>query len=281
MQGVEAKAQIARFAGRPWLRVSAADLAAASAVPSMLSFEESQLYHWIGESSAGFGATIDLGAFAGGSAARLLSGLAQNGKPHHVHAYDRFTADARARTKHLSPGGVAMVEGDDILPLVKRLMTPWEGQVTLHPGDILAQRWSGAPVETLVIDAGKTPALTDHIARCFYPSLLPGRSLVIHQDFLHDQQPWLCAQMQSLDACFAPLVQVATDCVVFLCIAPVTEAALDAAATVTLSDTRLLSGVRAAARLYAPLIPRARFGAMVRRILANPGTRIAWKMRNR
>ncbi len=279
MQGLETTAQRARFEARPWLGVTAAALAAASAVPSMLSHEESQLYHWLGATSEGFGATIDLGAFAGGSAARLLSGLARSGKPHHLHAYDRFTADAKARARHLSPGGVAMVEGDDILPLVKRLLQPWDGHLTLHHGDILAQRWSGAPIETLAIDAGKTPALTDHIARCFYPALVPGRSIVIHQDFLHATQPWLCAQMQSLDACFVPLAHVAKDCVVFLCTAPVTEAALAGAETERLSDTRLLSGVRAAGRLYAPLIPRPRFGAMVRCILANPGTRIAWQMR--
>ena len=281
MPSFDAAAQIAQFAKHPWQGVTKDDLAGALAVPSMLSFEESQLYHWLGKNSAGIGATIDLGAFAGGSAARLLSGLSAGGKPHHLHAYDRFTANAKARAQHLSPGGVAMTDDDDILPLATRLLRPWVGQFTLHSGEILAQMWSGDPVETLAVDAGKTTALADHIASSFYPALVPGQSVLIHQDFLHAQQPWLCAQMQSLAACFVPLAHVAKDCVVFLCIQPVSAAALAAAATERLTDADLISAVQRAAKLYAPLIPKNRFGAMVRRIKANPGVRIAWQMRAR
>ncbi len=279
MPSFDDAAQMALFATRPWQDVTASDLVAALSVPSMLPFEESQLYHWLGANSTGFGATVDLGAFAGGSAARLLSGLTASGLPHHLHAYDRFTADAKARAKHLSPGGVALTDDKDILPLATRLLRPWAGQFTLHCGNILDQHWPGEPIEILAIDAGKTPALTDHIARNFFPALVPGKSLVIHQDFLHAQQPWLCAHMQSLSAHFLPLAHVAKDCVVFLCTHAVTEAALTAANTDALTDAALISAVQKAAKLYAPLIARPRFGAMVRCIKGNPGTRIAWQMR--
>lgn len=270
---------LARFAKQPWLGVTGDDLAAALAVPSMLSYSESQLYHWLGANSAGFGATVDLGAFAGGSAARLLSGLTASGFPHHLHAYDRFTADTKARAKHLSPGGVAMTDDEDIYPLVMQLLRPWTGQFTLHRGNILAQQWSGEAIEILAIDAGKTTALTDHIAASFFPALVPGKSIVIHQDFLHAQQPWLCAHMQSLAEHFVPLAHVAKDCMVFLCTKAVTGAALAAASTDALTDAALILAVQNAAKLYAALIPRHRFGAMVRCVKANPGTRIAWKMR--
>ena len=279
MPSFDEAAQMALFATRPWQNVTAGDLASALAVPSMLSFEESQLYYWLGTKAKGFGATIDLGAFAGGSAARLLSGLTAGGVPHHLHAYDRFTANAKARAKHLSPGGVALTDEEDILPLATRLLRPWGGQFTLHCGNILDQHWSGEPIEILAIDAGKTPALTDHIAASFFAALVPGKSLVIHQDFLHAQQPWLCAQMQSLSAHFLPLAHVAKDCVVFLCTQTVTEAALAAATTDGLSDAKLISAVQQAAKQYAPLIARPRFGAMVRCIKGNPGTRVAWQMR--
>lgn len=281
MAYLEATAQAARFAEMPWAGVTDAALGPALAVPSMLSHAESQLYHWIGAQAAGFGATVDLGAFAGGSAARLLSGLAQSNAPYHLYAYDRFTADAKARARHLSPYGVALVDQDDIFPLATRLLQPWAGNVTLHRGDILSQSWNGGPIETLAIDAGKSTQLTDHIAAQFYPALVPGRSIVIHQDFLHAQQPWLCAQMQKLAAHFMPLAHVAKDCVVFLSIKTVTAADLQKAATDHLSDAALMSAVRAAASVYAPMIARPRFGAMVRSIKANPGTRIAWQMHKR
>lgn len=281
MTTLEADAQVARFAERPWLGVSAETLAPALAVPSLLCLEESQLYHWLGANAAGFGATVDLGAFAGGSAARLLSGLTSSGVPHHVHAYDRFTADAKARARHLSPGGVALAEVDDILPLAQRLLQPWARHFTLHRGNILHQDWHGGPIELLAVDAGKTTGVTDHIARTFYPALVPGRSIVIHQDFLHAQQPWLCAQMQGLAAHFLPLAHVARDCVVFLYTADIPKEVLEAARTDTLTDAGLIAAVRTAAQLYAPLIARPRFGAMVQRIKANPGARIAWQLRNK
>ena len=279
MTAATTKRLLAEFAAQPWTHIAAATIADALAVPSMLSFEESQLYHWLGKNSVGCGATVDLGAFAGGSAARLLSGLALSGLPHHLHAYDRFTADAKARAKHLSPGGVALTDDENILPLATRLLQPWAGRFTLHSGNILAQQWPGEPIEILAIDAGKTTALTDHIAQSFFPALVPGKSIVIHQDFLHAKQPWLCVQMLKLASHFVPLARVAQDCVVFLCIEAVTETSLAAATTDKLTDAALISAVQEAAKLYAPLQARPRFGAMVRCVKANPGTRIAWQMR--
>ena len=268
-----------RFAQRPWLAVTQAEMRPSLAVPSMLCAEESQLYHWIGQTAAGFGATVDLGAFAGGSAARLLQGLQSGGKPHHLHAYDRFTANAAARQRHLSPGGVALTDQDDILPLVRRHLAPWQDHLTLHPGDIATQTWSGGAVEVLAVDAGKTPILADHIAAQFFPALVPGRSLVIQQDFLHASQPWLAVQMQALAACFVPLALVARDCVVFLCTAPVTAKALLGAKTTGLDDDALIAAVGLAQHSYAPMLPSRRFAAMADKIRANPGIRVAWQMR--
>lgn len=281
MQDSKITTWVAAFAARPWRDVTGDDMAAAMAVPSMLTVEESQLYHWIGRNAAGIGATIDLGAFAGGSAARLLGGLQMGCKPHHLHAYDRFTASADARARFLSPGGIALTLDENILPLVQRLLAPWQANLTLHLGDIAAQIWPGDPVEILAIDAGKSPLLTDHIAAQFFGALMPGRSLVIHQDFGHATQPWLAVQMQRLAAYFVPLTHVAPDCVVFLCTAPVDAAAIAAAQTTGLDDTSLIARVEAAADMFAPMIKRRCFDAMIAKIHANPGVRVAWQMRNR
>ncbi len=280
MQNTPIAALLAAYAERPWHGVSGKEMAQALAVPSMLTHEESQLYHWIGQNAAGFGATIDLGAFAGGSAARLLQGLQTGGRPHHLHAYDRFTANAAARARFLSPNGVALTNAENILPLVQQLLTPWQANLTLHPGDILTQTWSGDPVEILAIDAGKSPELTDHIAAQFMAPLVAGRSLVINQDFLHATQPWLAVQMAKLAASFTPVAQVVPDCVVFLCTAPIDARAIAAARTSGMTDDALISGVQAAAKVFAPWIKRRRFDAMVAKITANPGVRVAWKMKN-
>jgi hypothetical protein len=276
---VDLSAVHAEFAGRPWRAIPKADLAPALAVPSMLSEEETALYVWLGERASGIGATIDLGAFAGGSAARLLTGLARSAGPYHLHAYDRFTAKRETRERHLYAHGVPESDDNDILPLARRHLAPWADHVTLHRGDIADVTWTGDPVEILAVDAGKTPALTDRIAAQFYPALVPHRSVLIHQDFLHAVQPWLAVQMVRLADHFVPLCKVSSDCVVFLCVAPVTPAALTAARTEGLSDAALIEGLRAAGDHFAASLPRDRIRDMVKKVRSNPGVRISWQMR--
>lgn len=266
------------FAQKPWLGVTAADLQSAHAVPTMLKPEEGQLYHWLGKSAKGVGAVVDLGVFAGGSSARLLSGLSRSGYSFHLHGYDRFTASEEARALHLSPKGISLTTQEDILPLATEFLAPWAENVTLNQGEIADLEWTGGRVELLVVDAAKSTLLADHIAEQFFSHLIPGKSLVIHQDFLHIQQPWLAIQMARLADYFTPLGLVAKDCVVFLNTAPVTNAALRRARTDGLSDEKLMSEIRGAAKLYADMIPKDRFTAMIKKLRANPGARVSWQM---
>lgn len=269
------------IAARDWHDIDPSLLTKARAVPSMLSEDETRLYHWLGRRAQGLGACVDLGAFAGGSAARLLSGLAVSGRPFHLHAYDRFTAREVTRRNHLYPAGVPVTEDDDILPLVRRFLAPWPDGVTLHRGDILDARWESGPVEIIAVDAAKTPELADHIAETFFPALIPGVSVVIQQDFLHAVQPWIAVQMAALRPFFAPAGQVSHDCVVFLNTAPVTPDAITRSRTAGLTDRELVDALRQAADGFAADgLPRPRFRAMIDKVRANPGVRISWKMRN-
>lgn len=267
------------FAARPWRGLSDPGLEAALGVPSMLSPEETQLYFWLARDwSTGAGATIDLGAFAGGSAARLAAGHRAAARPTPVIAYDQFTADESVKQRLLYSAGIPPFAGNDILLLAHRLLTPWKPMVELRAGDIMEQTWSGDPVELLVIDAAKSATLADHIAVQFFPALIPGRSIVVQQDFLHRVQPWLAVQMFLLADYFTPLARVPRDCMVFLCNRVPPPRALAAARTVGLDDAAMVRLVRRAARLYQPLAGRFWFANMVRKLRANPGERTAWKM---
>lgn len=272
---------VALFAERPWCGLDATCTDAAETVPTMLSAEERQLYFWLAAHwDSGTDATVDLGCFAGGSTARLAAGHDAAGHPCPVHAYDRFTADKAARERHLYPAGIAAFDDPDILLLAHRLLTPWKPRVRLHEGDILTQHWAGGRIGLLVVDAAKSAALADHIATEFFPALVPGRSILVHQDFLHRLQPWLPAQMELLASQFTPLARVARDCMVFLCTGPVTPAALAAARTESLADAAMVRLVRMAARRLAPLAGQSSFAAMVRKLRANPGarnTRSMWR----
>ena len=269
----------AKFAARPWAQVADSDLAPGLAVPSMLHIEESQLYHWLGRQVQGDGATVDLGAYAGGSAARLLSGLALSGRDFHVHSYDRFRSSRVFWARYLPGEPLPETDDADLLPMVRRHLSPWDGHVTLHVGDIGQMHWAGGAVEILSVDAAKGSAMADHIAAEFFPALVPGRSILVQQDYLMAVQPWLPAQMVGMRDQFLPLAHVPKVGMVFLCVAPVTEPVLAAARVDGLTDGKLMSRVREAAGWHEGMVPRGPFRAMLEQVKAHPGMRLGWQMR--
>ena len=182
--------------------------------------------------------------------------------------------------KFLPDEPLPKADNADILPLARRFLAPWQGRVTLHAGEIGTMRWSGGPIEILAVDAAKGSAITDHIAAEFFPALVPGRSILIHQDYLMAVQPWLAAQMIALSDHFVPLAQVDSFCVTFLCVKRPDTAALLAARTDVLRDGELMKRVRDAAKWHDGMIRRERFKAMLERIKSNPGVRLGWQMRH-
>lgn len=270
---------VREFAAQPWTGLTEADLSHAARVPTMLTAEESLLYHWLGRRVAGDGAVVDLGAYAGGSAARLLSGLAQAGRKNPVHSYDRFRSSRAFWARYMPDEPLPEADDADLLPVVRRHLAPWAGQVTLHVGDIGEKRWDGGPIEVLSVDAAKGSAMADHIAEQFFPALVPGRSIVVQQDYLMAVQPWLCAQMVGLRDCFLPLAFVPKVGLVFLCVATVSGAALEAGRVHPLTDGKLMGRVREAAAWHQDMVPKPVFKAMLDQIKSHPGVRLGWQMR--
>lgn len=246
----------------------------------MLNNAESRLYHWLGQRAAGFGAVVDLGTFAGGSAARLLSGLALSGRAYHLHAYDFYTASGHARERFV-PGAVAdTVTGKaDIYGMAQAHLAPWAPHVSLHRGDIAEAVWDGGPIAVLVIDAAKRAVTADHIARTFMPHLVAGQSVVVQQDLLQDGLPWLPAQMVALSDYFVPLTKIAPDNVVFLCTQVPGAAALAAADTLEASDDDLIERIERCADWLAEFAGYGRFRAQIGRLRAHPGARIEWQLK--
>ena len=230
----------------------------------MLSLDEARLYYWLASQSEASGAVVDLGSHRGGSAARLLAGLAAAGSPARLFTYDHF----------VTPPGE-----DDLLTQVKAALSPWGDRVTFVKGDIARQSWTGGPVEILSVDAAKSPATTDRIAAEFFPALEPERSVLIQQDFLHAKQPWLAAQMAALADCFRLVALAGKVCAVFVPTVRITAAHLAAARTERLDDLALLAGIDKARRLFSPPLPERQFRNQRDMVLANPGVREAWRMK--
>lgn len=271
----------APFSDAPWNDASIRREEARLTVPTMLAAEERRFYYWAARDWArGDGALVDLGAFAGGSTARLAAGAAAAGHGATIHAYDRFTAKEQTKQNVLYAAGVPPFQGRDILPLAKDFLAPWAAQTRFHVGHIPDLGWPGGRIEILAVDAAKIATTTDLIAAQFLPALIPGRSLVIQQDFLHWSQPWLAAQMWRLREYLRPVACARNDTVVFLCTRAITENALNAARIAEASDDALIADIRA----MRDILPEAwalnpRLRRMIAGLRANPGERIAWKMR--
>lgn len=269
------------FADQPWRAVKGAALKPARGVPTMLHQQEQKLYYWLTRhQTGGPGAVVDLGAFVGGSTARLAQGLADAGSPARLHVYDRFTVDPATKQKFLYDQGIAPFEGNDMLPLARQLLAPWADRITLHPGEIQNIGWDAAngPIALLLLDACKRTEWTDDMARMFYPHLIAGQSVINHQDFLQWNQPWLVPHMMLMADFFQPLAYVPGTSLLFRCTrVPGPD---DVA-------TRQVAGLDDAALIDLIEQARARFrgwgiGAALNRMIAgirlNPGERRHWEM---
>ncbi|WP_226783215.1 hypothetical protein [Oceaniglobus trochenteri] len=275
-----ARAACARFRGRPWRRIDLSQLADVLRVPTMLAGEEQQFYLWLTRDwMEGDGAVVDLGACVGGSTARLAEGHRIAGRGGRIYAYDRFRADDRLKARLLYPGGVAPFEGQDAFRVARRLLAPWRDRTILMRGEIQDVGWRGGPIAVLAIDAFKQVALIDRMVADFFPALVPGRSIVVQQDFLHWSQPWLCALMDRFGDAFQRLCHVPNDTVAYLLRRPMTASRIEAARIGGIGDDELFAAIARTRRVMTGWNLSHRFDAMEAGLRANPGARVAWKMR--
>ncbi len=265
----------------PWRDMPWRNLGHARKAPTMLSPDERRAYVWLTENWAkGAGAVVDLGCFAGGSTAHLAEGLARGGSGAHVHAYDRFTISENLKEKFLYSKGIAPYDGDDLLGPARQILTPWEDRVTLHPGLIEEQEWSGDPIEILVMDASKAVHTMDRMAEIFFPALIPAGSLIVQQDFLHWKTPWVAVQMQRMADWVTPVGYAETDTVIFHVDHPLDADAIAAGHCGGLSDAVLIASLRAMRPRLEAFGVDDRMKSLIAGIKNNPGERIAWKLKN-
>lgn len=266
------------FDDSPWLAGGPARLGAARDVPTMMGFEEELMCHWLGARwLSGRGAVVDLGTYVGGVAARIAQGARDAGKRVEIHAYDRFRVLEAHKIKVLYPQGVARFEGDDALPLARRLLAPWGAAIHLHRADLADTRWDGGEIELLVVDASKSTGLLDAIARGFYPALTPG-SVVVQRGFLHWREPWVAVQMARLGECLVPIGHATDESVIFGCVKPLDAGALARARVDGLDDAALMRGLLGARELFERFGAEGTLADMLDAIERSPGKRAAWDM---
>lgn len=148
--------------------------------------DELQLLCYLAEHEfTGEGEIWDVGCGNGGSTFCLCEGLRSNPREQardaRVHAVDRFESSADS---HWSGATVATFAANT---------AGCEDRVVVHSTDITCFRWPGPPppLEILFIDVAKEEHLFTAVVRSFFQSFLPGRSIVVHQDFGRPRLSWL------------------------------------------------------------------------------------------
>lgn len=145
---------------------------------------------------SGVGEVVDLGAWAGSSTLALAQGLAFNPRVDvsrkRIHAYDIFLWEQWMSD---IPWGSPLVEGyqpgDSFLPLYEHQIAEYAHLIATYPGDLNTMPEFSQPIEYLFVDVMKNWRLANTSVQKFFPKLIPGTSVVHHQDYNHYFTPWI------------------------------------------------------------------------------------------
>jgi hypothetical protein len=144
-------------------------------------------------SYTGAGKIVDLGCWLGATTEALARGLRDNPSRNRfaqpIDSYDQFLWQ-EWMTPIAQGLGVpsAFREGDEFFNFAESALKESLPLVRLWRVDLAQEQIVREPVEFLMIDAMKSWPLANAISRSFLPKLIPGRSLVVQQDFGHYHQ---------------------------------------------------------------------------------------------
>lgn len=157
--------------------------------------ERAYLYWYAKRIFAGRGHIVDLGCWLGSTTISLAMGLEQNHrakseKP--IHGYDEFVW--RSYMDSSAMGTILEGKyrpGDSFLDEFERRTFQLRQYIKPCPGDLAKVGWPGDPIEFLLIDAMKSWAAATGVVQSFFPALMPGVSLILHQGFAHWFTSWI------------------------------------------------------------------------------------------
>lgn len=199
----------------------------------MISTQEQEyLYRYASCEYTGQGEIVDLGCWLGSSTIELAKGLQNN--PHtadrKVHAYDRFIWEAWMDQYAIGTGLEGKFEpGDSFLQECLDRTSPWQSKIQFYPGDLNRLGWHGGQIDFLFIDAMKNWELANTIIHDFFRALIPGRSVIVHQDFWHYYTYWIHLTMYRLRHYFEPIYDIPYSCsLVYKYVKPIPEDLLKA-----------------------------------------------------
>jgi hypothetical protein len=165
----------------------------------MLSADELRLLYTLARDYASAdGAIVDGGSFLGGSTVALLAGLRDRparwrGPP--LASFDRFRVEEYTISQFFGDEPSIRV-GSSFRPRFDANVAGFDVPHRVHEGDVLELGWSGGPIDVLFLDLDKSWKVNDALLRDFFPCLVPGRSVIVHQDYGWGGMPWIPITME-------------------------------------------------------------------------------------
>lgn len=167
-------------------------------IATMLAFGERQMLYWLARELPIPGVIVDVGAFIGGSTQALAAGFAANtsttGKLGRIHTYDMFLAPRDSYSLTLI--GNDKRPGDTVIDVFNANLGMLLPLVIAHVGDFLSFEPPAEPINLLFIDIAKSRALNEHLVRRYFRKLVPGKSILIQQDYNDHSCPWVKVTME-------------------------------------------------------------------------------------
>ncbi len=171
-------------------------------IPTMIWISEQRFLHLLARDYfRGIGVIVDAGIFLGSSTRAFTAGLRErpnldrllgSGRP--IRSYDLGLCDDYMASLINTHYKTQYKPGDSFLELLRENIRGCCDCVEFFAGDIRNQTID-APIEVLFLDVCKNPAVNAHIIKEFFPRLIPGHSVLIQQDFVHEMLPWIHVTM--------------------------------------------------------------------------------------
>ncbi len=168
--------------------------------PAMLGLEERQVLAYLAaDLASSTGKIVDLGCYLGGSTCALTEGVRQSGvqwSPDDppVVSYDLFITNQFMIEHSLKDRGIGV--GEPFQSVFRELLGENAAMVREVAGDIRKERWTAGPIDLLFVDILWGWDINQHVIREFYTALIPGRSVIAHQDYIYSFYPWLPISME-------------------------------------------------------------------------------------
>lgn len=204
--------------------------------PSMMSAPERQfLFGLASRYYTGNGIIVDAGIFLGASTRCFGEGVRSNPAleeitrawPQPIVSYERAIVNPNMPDFFKRHGlAVSAAPGESFEAELRRNVDPVKDLVDLRIGDFMAAPVPDCPVEILFLDVLKTPELSVRAFRQFYGKLIPGRSLVIQQDYFFEELPWIKTHQEALARYFEFVGEVGSSAI-FLCTKKIPQAVVD------------------------------------------------------